>query len=43
MRMYPCIGLDDKHLADWSHISGKGNAGEQIILLVGSAAESKET
>jgi hypothetical protein len=34
MRMYTCIGLDDKHLADWSYITGQGNAGEQEIILL---------
>jgi hypothetical protein len=43
MRMHTSIGLDDKHLADGSHISGQGNTGKQdIILFVGASTKSKE-
>ena len=36
MRMYTRIGLDDKRLADWLHITGQGNTGgPQIVLSVG--------
>jgi hypothetical protein len=33
MRMHTRIGLDDKRLADWPHITGQGNTGEQQIVL----------
>ena len=37
VRMYARSGLDDKCLADWLHISGKGISGErQLIFSVGS-------
>jgi hypothetical protein len=44
MRMYTRTGFDNKCLADWSHIAGQGNTGEQeIIVSVGSSTDSKGT
>lgn len=43
VRVHTRIGLDDKHLADWPHITGQGSTGElQIVLSIGPSTSAEE-
>ena len=43
MRVHTRIGLDDKRLADWPHITSQGSTGElQIVLSIGPSTSAEE-